>query len=144
MGFPLCMLQRPTNGRNIPTAMCKYFNSYIFYAEDLNLQILNKVRRWHGYKKPCVCLWQVYLAETTRHIQMKRWVCTRQCEPVAYRLLWTSREWGVPWGLESLRKVSRFLRGLRGWAGFRWAQHVSESAEMSFVPWGAVMSDLLS
>lgn len=52
--------------------------------------------------------------------------------------------WGAPWGLESLRKVSRFLRGLRGWAGFRWAQHVSESAEMSFVLWGAVVSDLLS
>lgn len=34
-----------TKWKKYPTAMCKCFNSYIFYAEDLNLQILNKVRR---------------------------------------------------------------------------------------------------
>ena len=43
--YTVLHLQRQTNGRNIPTAVNKDFNSYIFsFSEDLNLRIVNKVR----------------------------------------------------------------------------------------------------
>lgn len=73
---------------------------------------------------------------------MKHWVSTRQSEPVAYRLLWTSRGEELPGVFSQFEKFPDSWVGLGGWAGFRWAQHISRSAEMSFVLWEIVVSGL--
>lgn len=101
-----------------------------FYPEDINLQILSKVRHGGRYQKTCVCLWAVYLAEKSRRIQMKSlFLLQGSISPLLTdsHCHWGSRGWPAPWNLGQSGKVSGSWARLGGWAGFRPAQPNAKS-----------------
>lgn len=70
--------------RKDPYSNTQGFRKLLFIQEDLNLQILNKVRRHGGYQKAmCVSLSSLLSREDQTYTSGKFTLALRQCGPIA-------------------------------------------------------------